>query len=219
MRSLLARCRRSGQRSGRSPEGTISLVALASVFVAVGLVPVPCRAHTGPGVLSLIQPPTTSLDPNITLSVGPTLLFKSGQWVTVTWTGIESWMFPDAYVAAFSPGAVLDDPARVTDVAPVKYQFLTAEQPFTGKFWEEVGDEGENGGGRYGGGAEGETGAVESLRFRLLNLRDAEGYRFGLFKGGVDNPVLVAKTEEAVTFARPFEACLVGFCVLFLKWR
>ncbi|CAN0396112.1 unnamed protein product, partial [Scytosiphon promiscuus] len=42
-----------------------------------------------------------------------------------------------------------------------------------------------------------------SLRFRLLNLRDAEGYRFGLFKGGVENPVLVASTQEAVTFAQP----------------
>lgn len=47
--------------------------------------------------------------------------------------------------------------------------------------------------------------AVRSLRFRLLNLRDAEGYRFGLFTGGPSNPVLVAKTEEAVTFARSYE--------------
>lgn len=96
-------------------------------------------------------------------------------------------MFPDAFVAAFSPGTALDDPATVTEVAPIKYQFLTAEKPFPGV------------------GHEAETGTVESLRFRLLNLRDAEGYRFGLFKGGVEEPVLVARTAEAATFARPFE--------------
>ncbi|CAM9341268.1 unnamed protein product [Ectocarpus sp. 12 AP-2014] len=143
--------------------------------------------HTGPSELSAIQPPTFALDPDITLEVGPTLLFESGQWVTVSWSGIESWMFPDAFVAAFSPGTALDDPATVTEVAPIKYQFLTAEEPFPGV------------------GHEAETGVVESLRFRLLNLRDAEGYRFGLFKGGVEEPVLVARTAEAVTFAQPFE--------------
>ncbi|CAM9187858.1 unnamed protein product [Ectocarpus fasciculatus] len=143
--------------------------------------------HTAPSKLSAMQPPTVELDPDISLEVGPTVLFESGQWVTVSWSGIESWMFPDAFVAAFSPGTALDDPATVTEVAPIKYQFLTAEKPFPG-----VGDEAE-------------TGAVQSLRFRLLNLRDAEGYRFGLFKGGVDEPVLVARTAEAVTFAQPFE--------------
>ncbi|CAM9414414.1 unnamed protein product [Laminaria digitata] len=96
-------------------------------------------------------------------------------------------MFPDAFVAAFSPGTILDDPMSITHVAPIKYQFITEEQPYTL-------DE-----------RSGETEAVESLRFRLLNLRDVEGYRFGLFKGGVENPVLVAKTAEAVKFARPFE--------------
>lgn len=233
-----------------------SLSELA-LFIIVALTTLPrhATAHTAPARLSLVQPPATALDPNITLSVGPTLLFSSGEWVTVTWTGIESWMFPDAFVAAFSPGMILDDPARITTVAPIKYQFLTAEEPFTEDFTGGVLEEGEealngggleggrvNGGGFRGGGMnqkalereavnrKGETPlksegvesdvaagggvagegagvgeAVESLRFRLLNLRDVEGYRFGLFKGGVENPVLVAKTTDPVKFARPYE--------------
>ncbi|CAM9712469.1 unnamed protein product [Scytosiphon promiscuus] len=105
-------------------------------------------------------------------------------------------MFPDAFVAAFSPGTALDNPATITDVAPIKYQFLTAGKPFPGGVAEA----------RNAAGAGGEELEVAmSLRFRLLNLRDAEGYRFGLFKGGVENPVLVASTQEAVTFAQPFE--------------
>lgn len=249
----------------RTASSSLSELTLALIVAATTLLR-HSNAHTGPARLSLVQPPATALDPNITLSVGPTLLFSSGEWVTVTWTGIESWMFPDAFVAAFSPGTILDHPARVTDVAPIKYQFLTAEEPFTEEFSEDASEEGEeaflNGDGLQGGGvnkyayfeggganrgdfegegvnenaleggasltsagvasdvatggvAQGVAGegsgvgeAVESLRFRLLNLRDVEGYRFGLFKGGVENPVLVATTTEAVKFARPYEVSL-----------
>lgn len=161
---------------------------LASLSILLATLPRASHAHTAPSELSLFQPPAVALDPDITIEVGPTLLFESGEWVTVSWAGIESWMFPDAFVAAFSPGTVLDSPATVTDVAPIKYQFLTAGKPFPGE-----------------GPEAGELEVAMSLRFRLLNLRDAEGYRFGLFKGGVENPVLVATTQEAVTFARPFE--------------
>lgn len=189
-------------------------LALALVLPGASRPSLTAMAHTGSSKLSLVQPPTIDLDPDIALVVGPTLLFESGQWVTVSWTGIESWMFPDAFVAAFSPGSALDDPDAITEVAPVKYQYLTAEKPFPGDASAEVVGEGEGdsetAGVGMGAGAgtsdEGrETAAAESLRFRLLNLRDAEGYRFGLFKGGVARPVLVAKTEEAVTFAQPFE--------------
>lgn len=210
MRSL--RRRRPG---GLRRTSSVSGLALILTVIAVTL-PRGSDSHTAPGRLSLVQPPATALDPNITLSVGPTLLFSSGDWVTVTWTGIESWMFPDAFVAAFSPGTILDDPASITHVAPIKYQFITAEKPYTEGVLEGEG-KGLNRGGQtslrsagvasnvVSGGASGETEAVESLRFRLLNLRDVEGYRFGLFKGGVENPVLIAKTTEAVKFARPFE--------------
>lgn len=186
--------------------GTIAR-ALAATAILTSLSRSTTRAHTEPSYLSLLQPPTTSLNANITLSVGPTLLFSSGQWVTVSWTGIESWMYPDAFIAAFSPGNALDDPSLVADVAPIKYQFLTAQKPFPGG--HRLGDELDGGKGRQqqqGSGAEVvDAAAVETLRFRLLNLRDAEGYRFGMFKGGVEKPVLVAKTAEAVTFARPYE--------------
>ena len=127
-------------------------------------------------------------------------------------------MFPDAFVAAFSPGTILDDPASVTHVAPIKYQFLTAEQPYTedgldrerqasNRRREETPLRSAGVASGVAGGRSREIEAVESLRFRLLNLRDVEGYRFGLFKGGVENPVLVARTSEAeaVKFARPFE--------------
>ena len=125
MRSL--RRRRPG---GLRRTSSVSGLALILTVIAVTL-PRGSDSHTAPGRLSLVQPPATALDPNITLSVGPTLLFSSGDWVTVTWTGIESWMFPDAFVAAFSPGTILDDPASITHVAPIKYQFITAEKPYT----------------------------------------------------------------------------------------
>eukprot|EP00752_Nemacystus_decipiens_P007459 g6665.t1 len=188
----------------------LGVLALASVLPGASRPRFLAAAHTGSSKLSLIQPPTISLDPDITLVVGPTLLFESGQWVTVSWTGVESWMFPDAFVAAFSPGTALDDPDLITEVAPVKYQYLTAEKPFPGDVSaEEADSESETAAGVEAVAAAGEEGgfaeAAESLRFRLLNLRDAEGYRFGLFKGGVEKPVLVAKTEEAVVFAQPYE--------------
>lgn len=166
---------------------------LFTAVIAIALFSRTSEAHTGPGRLSLVQSPVVALDPHITLAVGPTLLFNSGEWVTVAWTGIEAWMFPDAFVAAFSPGDALDDPASITDVAPVKYQFITAGEPYAGDLAEEM-DE-----------VQGSADAVQSLRFRLLNLRDTEGYRFGLFTGGVEKPVLVAKTDEPVTFALPYE--------------
>lgn len=204
---------------------------LALMFIAVAIsLPRGSDSHTAPGRLSLVQPPATALDPNITLSVGPTLLFSSGDWVTVTWTGIESWMFPDAFVAAFSPGAILDDPASITHVAPIKYQFITAEKPYTEGVLKGEGKTLNQGGQTplrsagvasdvVAGGGSGETEAVESLRFRLLNLRDVEGYRFGLFKGGVKNPVLVAKTAEAVKFARPLEVSEVNrYDFRFHRW-
>lgn len=141
----------------------------------------------------------------------------------------------DAFVAAFSPGSVLDDPARIADVAPIKYQFISAGGPLPEgdalPIYEFVSAEearearntngrGNGGGSRksfdgqgwqWEGDAEqkeeglGEDMVTQSLRFRLLNLRDEEGYRFGLFTGGLSHPVLVAKTEEAVVFARPYE--------------
>ena len=197
--------------------------ALASVLAVLSTFPRASRAHTGASKLSLVQQPTVALDPDITLVVGPTLLFESGEWVTVSWTGIEAWRFPDAFVAAFSPGTALDDQAALAHVAPVKYQFLTAGKPFPGdgdgegdvdvggagdaSFETGIDEESAAGRGKSDSSAGRETvaAAAESLRFRLLNLRDAEGYRFGLFKGGVEEPVLVAKTEEAVAFAQPFE--------------
>lgn len=205
--------------------------ALGALALALVLLPEASRprflaaAHTGSSKLSLVQPPTIALDPDIALVVGPTLLFESGQWVTVSWTGIESWMFPDAFVAAFSPGEALDDPVAITEVAPIKYQYLTAEKPFPGdgSSEAEVEEKVEEDGGEAEGergmvepgmvGALGETAAAESLRFRLLNLRDVEGYRFGLFKGGVKKPVLVAKTEEAVIFAQPYEVGVLALDV------
>lgn len=233
------------RRRPSAPQQTPSLSGLAVILiVAATTLPRASNAHTAPGRLSLVQPPATALDPNITLSVGPTLLFSSGQWVTVSWTGIESWMFPDAFVAAFSPGTILDDPMSITHVAPIKYQFITEEQPYTLDGFqgerEALNRRGETAltgagvasgdvasgvasgvapgvapsvaSGGVAGERSGETEAVESLRFRLLNLRDVEGYRFGLFKGGVENPVLVAKTAEAVKFARPFEVSEVDRC-------
>lgn len=176
--------------------------AVACILAVLATFPVASQAHTECSMLSLVQPPTVALDPNITLMVGPTLLFESGEWVTVSWAGIEVWMFPDAFVAAFSPGTPLDDPNTIMNVAPVKYQFLKAGKPYPGGDLVEV----DNAlGGARNSGAGADTVAVSSLRFRLLNLRDVEGYRFGLFLGGVEAPVLVAKTEEAVTFAQPFE--------------
>lgn len=217
-------------------------VAMAlAVFTLQSATKTTARAHTDPHPLSLFQPPAVALDPEITLSVvDPTTLLSSGLWVTVTWTGIEAWEFPDAFVAAFSPGTALDDPAHITQVAPVKYQFITAGGPLTelheqgteeapGKLFlghEDVsrddegmgewvraprgGSEEARGVGPAGGAGARDAGGrdmivQQGLRFRLLNLRDEEGYRFGLFKGGVTSPVLVAKTEEAVMFARPFE--------------
>lgn len=187
---------------------------LASTLAVLATFPIASQAHTERSALSLVQSPRVALDPDITLTVGPTLLFDSGQWVTVSWTGIELWMFPDAFVAAFSPGTVLDDPDTITNVAPVKYQFLDAAKPYPGGSSET----GSAAGGEINSKAAG-TAYVSSLRFRLLNLRDAEGYRFGLFKGGVEDPVLVAMTEEAVTFAQPFEVrswcraiCCTFFC-------
>lgn len=188
--------RRAG---GDFPAATMAS-AVASVLAVLATLPIASKAHTERSTLSRVQPPTVALDPDVTLTVGPTLLFESGEWVTVSWTGIESWMFPDAFVGAFSPGTALDDPETITDVAPVKYQFLQAGKPYPGDSLE-VGSVA--GGERYSGAAD--TAVVSSLRFRLLNLRDVEGYRFGLFTGGVEKPVLVAKTEEAVTFAQPFE--------------
>lgn len=164
-------------------------VAWASVAMVM---PLGAQGHTGPAMLDSFKSPRVKLDPNITVSVSPTVLMRSGEWVTITYTGIESWKARDAFVAAFSPGSVLDDPSTVTEVAPIKYQYLTAERPLTG---DVLGGE-KN--------AEG-YGTVESLRFRLLNMRDPEGYSFGLFTGGITNPVLVAKTEESVIFARPYE--------------
>lgn len=195
----------------------LSVLALASVLPGALRPRFAATAqHTGSAKLSLVQPPTVALDPDITLVVGPTLLFESGQWVTVSWTGIESWMFPDAFVAAFSPGAALDDPDAIAEVAPIKYQYLTAEKPFPGDASSEEADsEGESESEAAGvetaaaGGEGGVAEAAESLRFRLLNLRDVDGYRFGLFKGGVKKPVLVAKTEEAVVFAQPYEVSFV----------
>eukprot|EP00903_Cladosiphon_okamuranus_P008291 g7978.t1 len=187
-----------------------ALASAALSALALALVLPAASAHTGSGKLSLLQPPTVELDPDIDLVVGPTLLFESGQWVTVSWTGIESWMFPDAFVAAFSPGSALDDPEDITEVAPIKYQYLTAQKPFPGDASSEA--DGESGSGSESEAVEAEAfargtvgEAAESLRFRLLNLRDAEGYRFGLFKGGVKRPVLVAKTKEEVVFAQPYE--------------
>lgn len=192
-----------GRRAGGGfPVTTMAFSAVASILAILAAFPVASQAHTECSTLSLVQPPTVALDPNVALMVGPTLLFESGEWVTVSWTGIEAWMFPDAFIAAFSPGTPLDDPDTITDVAPVKYQFLTAGKPYPGGDLLEV--ESAVGGARNSG-AVPDTGAVSSLRFRLLNLRDVEGYRFGLFTGGVEAPVLVAKTKEAVTFAQPFE--------------
>ena len=209
----------------RAPKAMASVLASALSVLALALVLpgasrprlIATAQHTGSGKLSLVQAPTIALDPDITLVVGPTLLFESGQWVTVSWTGIESWMFPDAFVAAFSPGTALDDPDVITEVAPIKYQYLTAEKPFPGDVSSEKAAGSESGGEAAGVEAETAAGegvaeAAESLRFRLLNLRDVEGYRFGLFKGGVKKPVLVAKTEEVVVFAQPYE-------VMFDFWR
>lgn len=203
-------------RTGGPPRaGTLASVlgvlALALVLPGASRPRFMVMAHTGPSELSLVQPPTIALDPDISLVVGPTLLFESGQWVTVSWTGIESWMFPGAFVAAFSPGTALDDPDAITDVAPIKYQFLTAERPFPGDASEVESENEEAAAAGEGEFAGGETAASDSLKFRLLNLRDVEGYRFGLFKGGVAKPVLVAKTEEAVTFAQPFEVRVYDF--------
>lgn len=167
----------------------ISVAGLASRAVA----------HTPVHPLSGFKPPAVALDPNVSLSVGPTLLISSGEWVTVTWSGIDSWSCPDAFVAAFSPGTVLDDPSRITEVAPVKYRFISAGGPASSP------------------GAGGDT-VAQALRFRLLNLRDPEGYGFGLFKGGIKNPVLVARTEELVIFAQPYEVrtteSLIGQMIL-----
>lgn len=164
-------------------------VACASVAIVM---PLGARGHTGPAMLDLFKPPRVEIDSNITVSVRPTVLMRSGEWVTITYTGIESWKARDAFVAAFSPGSVLDDPSTVTETAPIKYQYLTAEQPLTGD--DLVSEKNSE-----------DLRTVESLRFRLLNMRDPEGYSFGLFTGGITNPVLVAKTEERVTFARPYE--------------
>ncbi|CAM9396340.1 unnamed protein product [Ascophyllum nodosum] len=174
------------------------------VWASVGMVlPTSSRAHTGPALLDAFKPPRVELDPDITVSVSPTMLMKSGEWVTIMYTGIESWRFPDAFVAAFSPGGVLDDPATITQVAPIKYQYLTAERPLLGDADAILdGKAGEEAG---AGEKQGELSTVQTLRFRLLNMRDPEGYSFGLFKGGIENPVLVAKTEEPVMFARPYE--------------
>jgi hypothetical protein len=50
------------------------------------------------------------IDTSITLSVTPTLLEKSGEVVTVKWSGVPS---PNEdYIAAFSPGNVSTVPIR-----------------------------------------------------------------------------------------------------------
>lgn len=205
----------------------LSVLALALVLPATTSRPrFTASAHTGSSKLALIQPPTIELDPDITLVVGPTLVFESGQWVTVSWTGIESWMFPDAFVAAFSPGSALDNPDDIMEVAPIKYQYLTAEKPFPGEASSEADGESESESEAVEVEVEAVAGGVgeaaESLRFRLLNLRDVEGYRFGLFKGGVKKPVLVAKTEEAVIFAQPYEVRVFLWLLVWgqrLLWR
>lgn len=131
-------------------------------------------------------------------------------------------------MAAFCPGSALDHPATITEVAPVKYQFITAGQPLQQRE-NPLPEEDRNNAGHEERGSNGAAGSelslesfggrgpedkdtVQSLRFRLLNLRDKEGYRFGLFTGGMENPVLVAKTNQAVTFAREIE---VGGVVTF----
>ncbi len=224
MVNLRVRQRTWGE-GGRPRKSASMASALASMVAVLSLSTFPraSRAHTGASKISLVQPPTIALEPDITLVVGPNLLFESGEWVTVSWTGIESWMFPDAFVAAFSPGTALDDPDALPNVAPIKYQFLTAGKPFPGEGDGdgdgEASSESAAGRGKTESFAGGETvaAAAESLRFRLLNLRDVEGYRFGLFKGGVEKPVLVAKTEEAVTFAQPFEVGGVGGVVTYIN--
>lgn len=190
------------RRGGRCRFRQAALVAAVS---AVGVAPRVALAHTPPHPLSNFAPPTTALDPNVSLSVGPTTLISSGEWVTVAWSGIDSWRWPDAFVAAFSPGTVLDDPARIAEVAPIKYRFISASGPLSSEGTDRDVDP-EDGQMLRGEPrvARGET-VAQALRFRLLNLRDPEGYRFGLFTGGISNPVLVAKTEAPVIFAQPYE--------------
>ncbi|KAG5181266.1 hypothetical protein JKP88DRAFT_346667 [Tribonema minus] len=130
----------------------------------------------------------TALEEGIALSVTPTELPSSGSWVEVTWSGLFG-TAGNEFIAWYSPASALSD---VTAAAPVKYQFLSAN--CTAPCSEGV------------------------LRFRLLNLRDEEGYAAGLFRGGLDAPVIVALTtggdknqavtnravtNAAVTFANP----------------
>eukprot|EP00611_Tribonema_gayanum_P015184 TRINITY_DN269_c0_g1_i1.p1 TRINITY_DN269_c0_g1~~TRINITY_DN269_c0_g1_i1.p1 ORF type:complete len:651 (+),score=172.68 TRINITY_DN269_c0_g1_i1:194-2146(+) len=135
----------------------------------------------------------TALEEGISLSVTPTELPSSGSWVEVTWSGLSA-AAGNEFIAWYSPASALSD---VTAVAPVKYQFLSAN--CTAPCSKGV------------------------LRFRLLNLRDEEGYAAGLFRGGLDAPVLVASTtggdkahaatnlaltNAAVTFANPHSEVL-----------
>ncbi|CAM9462002.1 unnamed protein product [Discosporangium mesarthrocarpum] len=145
------------------------------------------------------------LDPSITLSVTPTELVSNGDWVTVEWNGIES-RTEEAYIAAYSPGGILDDQDILRQTAPVKYQFLSAAIPTVEEEPAKEPAEEDNAAQDTGDGdVEHRKHGSTSLDFRLLNLRDEDGYKFGLFIGGMESPKLVAKTEQTVKFAQPYE--------------
>ncbi|CAM9562615.1 unnamed protein product [Choristocarpus tenellus] len=145
-----------------------------------------------------LEQTSISLDPDVTVSVTPTKLMSSGDWVTVSWDGI-GWWEPTAYVAAYSPGSALDDEKKLRETSPIKYQYLNAAKTAIQETGEDALEDG------ISNGLARRMGGTSSLRFRLLNLRDDEGYRFGIFTGGVEAAVLVAATTETVTFAQPYE--------------
>jgi hypothetical protein len=108
-----------------------------------------------------------------TLQLNTTKLEATGGWVRVSWESLSPDIEDSSLRVAFFSPAI-EAGAELSDGAvPVKFQFTSAST------------------------------SSNYLDFRLLNLRDEEGYSVIMLRGSLFKPEIVARAESAIVFKDP----------------
>mmetsp|Transcript_8197 Transcript_8197/g.12429 ORF Transcript_8197/g.12429 Transcript_8197/m.12429 type:complete len:615 (-) Transcript_8197:57-1901(-) len=123
------------------------------------------------------------IDKGVILKANVTMLAKTGSWIEVNYQNLKNFEGNEV-LAWYSPASSIKN---LTLVSPVKYQYLAAHCSLPC--------------------SEG------TIPFRLLNLRDEEGYAVGLFRGGLENPTLVSKINN-IQFENPKNEVLLPHLAL-----